>query len=113
MFLRRRSLLEERMGCRRVFLSRVLPLKMSRCLANAVHPAVILLCISLSWFLSLALYLCPSYIAFNVLDLSVVGIILVSRCLPSPLSSTSSYSDPDCHFHQLIHVAFVVVHVVY
>ena len=39
-------------------------------------------------------------------------IILVCRFL-SPLSSTSSSSDPDFHFHQLIPVAFVVAHVVY
>ena len=31
----------------------------------------------------------------------------------SPLSSTCSSSDIDFHFHQLIHVAFVVAHVVY
>ena len=36
----------------------MLPLKISRCLTNAVHPTVILLLISLSWFLSLVLYLC-------------------------------------------------------
>ena len=52
-------------------------------------------------------------VAFNVLDLSVVDIILVCRFLSSPLSSTCSSSDLDCHFHQLIPVAFVVAHVVY
>ena len=35
-------------------------------------------------------------------------------CFPSsPLSSTCSSSDPNFHFHQLIPVAFVVVHVLY
>ena len=40
--------------------------------------------------------------------------ILVCRRFPlSPLSSTCSTSDTGIHFHQLIPVAFVVVHVVY
>ena len=39
----------------------MLPSKMLRCLANAVHPAVILLWISLSWFWYLVLYLCPRW----------------------------------------------------
>ena len=52
-------------------------------------------------------------LVFNVLDLSVVVLILVCRFPPSPLSLTCSSSDPDFHFHQLIPVAFVVTHVVY
>ena len=39
--------------------------------------------------------------------------ILVCRFPSSPLSSTCSSSDPDCHFYQLIPVAFVVAHLVY
>ena len=62
MFPRRMSLQEERTSCRRVSSCKhieMLPLKMSRCLANAVHPAVL----SLNFFvlsLSLVLYVCPS-----------------------------------------------------
>ena len=36
-------------------------LKMSRCLAYAAQPAMILHCISLSWFVSLRLYCCANY----------------------------------------------------
>ena len=36
-------------------------LKISRCLAYAAQPAMILLCISLSWFFSLRLLCCPRY----------------------------------------------------
>ena len=36
-------------------------LKMPRCLAYAAQPAMILRCISLSWFFSLRLYWCPKY----------------------------------------------------
>ena len=48
-------------------------------------------------------------VSFKVLNLSVVDIHLIGSS--SPLSSTCSSSDTDFHFHQLIHVAFVVVHV--
>ena len=50
----------------------MLPLKISRCLANAVHPAVILLC--MSFFLSVvhAVSRSQADVAFNVLDMSVV-----------------------------------------
>ena len=64
------------------------------------------------WFLSLMLYLSQVDVAFNILDLSVVD-ILVCRFPSSPLSSTCSSSDPECHFRQLIPVAFVVAYVVY
>ena len=37
-------------------------------------------------------------------------IIIYCRFPSSPLSSTCSPSNPDFHFHQLIHVAFVVPH---
>ena len=62
-------------------------------------------------FVSGAVSLSQVDVAFNVLDLSVVDIYWYvgyhhHLCLrPS--------SDPDCHFHQLIHVPFVVAHVVY
>ena len=36
-------------------------LKISRCLAYAAQPAMILRCISLSWFFSLRLKCCPKY----------------------------------------------------
>ena len=36
-------------------------LKISRCLAYAAQPAMILRCISLSWLFSLRLYCCPKY----------------------------------------------------
>ena len=36
-------------------------LKMSRCLVYAAQPAMILCCISLSWFFSLRLLCCPKY----------------------------------------------------
>ena len=36
-------------------------LKISRCLANAAQPAMILRCIYLSWFFSLRLKCCPKY----------------------------------------------------
>ena len=54
-----------------------------------------------------------SQVTFNVLDLSVVDITLTCRFPSSTLFSTSSSSDPDFPFHQLIHVAFVIIHVVY
>ena len=85
----------------------MLPLKMSRCLANAVHPAVILLWISLSWFLS------PVPCSFQRSRSECCWQILMCRFPSSPLSSICSSSDPDFHFHQLIPVAFVVDHVVY
>ena len=50
-------------------------------------------------------------VAFNVLDLSVVDIYWC--VVSSPLTSTYSSSDPDFHFHQLIHVALVLGHMVY
>ena len=52
-------------------------------------------------------------VVFNVLNLSVVDIHWCVVCPSSPLSSTCSSSDPDCHFHKLITVAFFVAHVVY
>ena len=48
----------------------------------------------------------------DVLELNVV-VILMCRFPSSPLSLTCSTSDPDCLFHQLIPVAFVVAHVVH
>ena len=61
-------------------------------------------------FVSGAVSLSQVDVVFNVLGLSVVD---MCRFPSSPLSSTCSYSHPDCHFHQLITVAFVVAHVVY
>ena len=52
----------------------MLSLKTSRRMANAVHPVVILLLISLSWLLSLVLHLSQVSVAFNVNDLSVVDL---------------------------------------
>ena len=43
---------------------------------------------------------------FNVLDLSVIDIILACRFPLSPLFSICSSSDPDFYFHQLFPVAF-------
>ena len=63
-------------------------------------------------FVSGAVSLSPVDVAFNVLDLSVVD-ILMCRFRSLHLSSTCSSSNPDCHFHQLIPVPFVVAHVVY
>ena len=50
-------------------------------------------------------------VAFDVLDQSVVD-IMVCHFSSSPLSLTCSSSNLDCHFHQQIPVAFVVVLVV-
>ena len=63
-------------------------------------------------FVSGAIPLSQVDVAFNVLVLSVVDIILVCRFPSTSLSSTCSSSDSDCHFPQLISVAFVVAHVV-
>ena len=57
----------------------ILALKMSRFLASAVHPAVILLSISLSWFfVSGGISLFQIGVAFKDLDLSVVDILALS-----------------------------------
>ena len=64
-------------------------------------------------FVSGAISLSQVNEAFMVLGLSVVDKILVCRFPPSPLSSTCSYSNPDCHFQKLFPVAIVVVRVVY
>ena len=61
-------------------------------------------------FVSGAVSLSRVALVFNVLDLSVVDICNYSSSL---LSSSCSSSDPGFHIHQLIPVAFVVVHVVY
>ena len=63
-------------------------------------------------FVSDAVSLSQVDVTFNVLDLNVVDIYWI-RFISSPLSSTCSSSDPDCHFHQLIPVTFVVAHVLY
>ena len=90
----------------------MLPLKISWSKANAVHPAVILLLISFScFFVSDDLSLSHVNVAFDVLDQSVVD-IMVCHFSSSPLSLTCSSSNLDCHFHQQIPVAFVVVLVV-
>ena len=60
-------------------------------------------------FVSGAVSLSQLDVAFNVLDLSVVDIYW---CVVFHHHLCSS-SDPDCHFHQLIPVAFVVAHVLY
>ena len=62
-------------------------------------------------FVSCAVSLSQIDVAFNVLDLSVVDILC--RFPSSPLSSTCSSSNHGFHFHQLIHVTFVVARVVY
>ena len=56
-------------------------------------------------FVSGAVSLSQVGVALNVLDLSVVDIYWCVFDL--------FLSDPGCHFHQLIPVAFVVAHVVY
>ena len=61
-------------------------------------------------FVSGAVSLSQKNGVFNVLDLSIV---LVCRFPSSLLSSTCLFSDLDCHFHQLIPEAFVIIHVVY
>ena len=90
----------------------MVPLNMSRCLANVGHPAVILLWISLYClcFVSGAVALSKVDVAFNVLDRSVVDIYWCvglhhHLCLRL------------VHLHSLIftlsiHAAVVVVHVV-
>ena len=85
-------------------------LKISRCLASAVYPVLILLWISLSWWLSLgAVYLNQVNVAYNVLGLSVVDIIILITHFPSsPLFSNCSSSKPDFNFRQLIPVAVIV-----
>ena len=85
---------------------------MMRCLANAVHPAVIHLGISLSCILSMVLYLFLGDVAFNFLCLSSVD-RLVCRLPSSSLSSTCSSSDPDFYLDQLVPAAFVEVPAVY
>ena len=81
----------------------MLPLKMSRCLAecgpSGRDSSLNLLVMD---FVSGAVSLSQVDVAFNVLNLSVVNIILVCRFLSSPLSSTCSSSNPDFHFHQRI-----------
>ena len=51
--------------------------------------------------------------AVNVLDLSVVDIIFMCPFPSSPSLSTCSCSDLDFYVHQLIPVAFVVIHGMY
>ena len=63
-------------------------------------------------FVSDAVFLSQVDVAFNVLNLSVVD-ILVCRFPSSRLFSTCSSSDPDFHVNQLIPVAFVVDYVVF
>ena len=61
-------------------------------------------------FVSGAVSLSQVDVAFNVLGLNVID-ILVCSFPSSPLSSTCSSSNADFHFHQLIPITFVVVHV--
>ena len=64
-------------------------------------------------FASDAVSLSQADVAFNVVDLSVVDIILVCRFPESNLFWICSSSDPGLHFHPLIPVACVVFYVVY
>ena len=86
----------------------MLLLNLSRCLANAVHPARILLLISLScFFFSGVVSLSQVDVAFNVLDLSVVDIIVIHHhlCLRLVHLQTLIFTFIS------IRVAFVVGHV--
>ena len=74
----------------------MLHLKMSWCLANVVHPAVILL--RISNFLSLS----QTDVAFNTHDMSVVDIYWCVGLHHHLYPSTCSSSEPDCDFLQLI-----------
>ena len=74
------------------------------CLACAVHPVVIPIVLDC---VCGAISLSQVGVAFDVLALSCVGIIIfVCRFPSSLLSSTCSSSDPDIHFHQLIHESY-------
>ena len=84
-------------------------LKMSRCLAYAAQPAMILRCISLSWFFSSRLSLVPSTSNLGHF-LSAHCSRLLGCCLqPSPLSLQCLFYDPFAYFHRIFLVASVVV----
>ena len=92
----------------------MLPLKITRYLANAVHPGVIRFFESPC--LGLYLWCCisvPGRCSFQRSRSECWQHMLERRFPSSHLSSICSSSDTDFNFHQLIHVVFVVVHVVY
>ena len=87
----------------------MLPLKMSLCLANAVQPAVFLIWIHWGFCFGIWCYIAVSQVNVVVKVLYLHGVDIYCRLLSSPMTSTSS-SVSDFQFHQLAHVAFVVVH---
>ena len=82
----------------------MLPLKMSRCRESSLNVLVLV-------FVSGAVSLSQVGVAFNVLDLNVVDTYWCVGCYH--LIVFDFFIFPDCHFHQLITVAFIVAHVVY